>query len=138
MIVADLDGTVSNHKNRQMYVEGKVKYYDAYHAHILEDEPFWQVVGLLQVLDYSAYIEIWTGRPERYRDITEEWLDKYRVPYDALRMRKDDDFRDVNVIKGEWLDELEEKPDMALDDRDKCVKFWNDNGILCLQVHRGL
>ena len=44
------------------------------------------------------------------------------------------------VLKKQWLDEelnAGEEIMCVFDDRDKVVKMWRDNGILCMQVNYG-
>lgn len=44
-----------------------------------------------------------TGRPERTREVTQNWLDSKLIPYDEILMRKDHDYRPSSVIKKEMV-----------------------------------
>jgi hypothetical protein len=70
--------------------------------------------------------------------VTEEWLAKYGIPYDALYMRKDGDYRRDSVFKQELLDNIrkggEDIIERVYDDRNQVVDMWRANGIDCIQV----
>ena len=72
-----------------------------------------------------------------------EWLDKFDVPYDVLKMRPDNSefqFMPDDKLKQHWLDQLFPVKDNILcifDDRDKVVKMWRDNGLTTFQVAEG-
>jgi hypothetical protein len=85
-----------------------------------------------------------TGRNERYRPITVNWLLKHQVPIDTLWMRGDDDYRKDYILKQQLLDEALQyhgltRDDVliSLDDRDQSVDGWRSNGINCWQVRAG-
>ena len=83
-----------------------------------------------------------TGRPERNRSITDQWLEHYNFPRGRLFMRPDGDHRPDTVIKLEILDKhlreiIQDEMAIAFDDRNSVVKMWRDNGIPCLQVAEG-
>ena len=44
-----------------------------------------------------------TGRPEKYRKLTDAWLEKYFDPNYTLIMRKDGDVRNKSITKEEML-----------------------------------
>jgi hypothetical protein len=83
-----------------------------------------------------------TGRPERTRDKTVEWLEqKCRIHEDhyILFMRHDDDTRPDYVVKQEILDKYIDKNRVlfVLDDRQQVVDMWRRNGLTCMQVAAG-
>ena len=81
-------------------------------------------------------IEIWTGRSEKVRKKTEDWLITFLPGYincKALRMRGADDFRPDTEVKGDWIAQ-HGKPDLVFDDRNKVVEWWRCQGITCCQV----
>ena len=135
-VVADLDGSVSDDRDRQEWALMDPPQWDEYNSRCGDDTPITGVIMLLQLLwERGHRVEIWTGRPESERFKTVAWLRHYEVPFDQLRMRPVGDWRSANEIKGEWLDESAELPDIVLDDREQCVDFWNARGLLCLQVN---
>jgi uncharacterized HAD superfamily protein len=52
--------------------------------------PLWENIQVLNRIhrDTEAYVYIYTARDERWRPVTEEWLKKHRIKYDALVMNK--------------------------------------------------
>ena len=139
IIICDLDGTLADDRHRRKYLIRRPKAYNRYHAESRADTIVTPVARLLRAYEAVGYrIAIWTGRPECYRDPTEEWLGKHDIPYHALRMRADGDYRDVNDVKDEWLRALPHRPTFALDDRDKCVAWWHANCVDVLQVRFAL
>ena len=137
LIVIDLDGPVSDHRKRQHFAESTPRDWDSYNRYMLDDpvvEPVAFLMLLFDLMSPTCRVEIWTGRPERFREVTVDWLEKYNIKYDRLRMRPDDDLRSVNDIKGEWLDEEDQLPYFVIDDRSKPAKFWNSRGIICFHI----
>ena len=137
-VVFDLDGTLANDSHRRHFVEQRPRDYASYHAGISQDPSVGPLVELSHMLIASRTnrnrVEIWTGRPEEFREETEAWLWRIGASYSKLLMRPDDQrTRPVNEIKGEWL-ETHGRPDLIFDDRDKGVEFWRSKGLLCVQV----
>lgn len=145
IIIVDLDGTVYNSTQRSAFIEAKD--WEGFHAASVDDPPNDDVVKLLQVIDESPmevmFIAI-TGRNERYRQITLEWLSKNKVPVDAIYMRGNDDYRKDAELKEELLMEVLNLFDatvediwFAIEDRDRVVDMWRGLGIPCYQVREG-
>ncbi len=90
-------------------------------------------------------IIIFSGRSAGTQEATEQWLEKYDVYYDLIKMRPTDQLmKPDNVLKEEWLDELIQKYPQGInkimcvfDDRDKVVKMWRRRGLNCFQVAEG-
>ena len=81
-------------------------------------------------------IIILTGRKDSSREITEEWLKTYNVPYDKLYMRENDDYTSGSEFKEKILNtSILSKYNVlfTIDDDDKCVEMFRRNGIICLQ-----
>ena len=148
-VVFDLDGTLSDDAHRAHHLAGKDEPsdedYAAYFA-LCGDDPVFEPVAefLRQLWMQNHRVEIWTGRPEHTRAVTEVWLDAHVYgplanwipPLSAipLRMRADADHGPVQAVKGRWLAACERKPDLVLDDRTSSVHWWRGHGILCWQV----
>ena len=83
-------------------------------------------------------ITIVSARNDKNRDVTEQWLAQWGIPYDALYMRKDGDYRPDNVFKQELLDNIRKNGndliERVYDDRNQVVDMWRANGIECIQV----
>jgi hypothetical protein len=72
---------------------------------------------------------------------TKAWLAVNEIPYDALYMRKANDYRKDAIIKLELYEAyVKDKYDilMVLDDRDQVVRMWREElGLPCFQVDYG-
>ena len=138
LILCDIDGTLANHEHRVHYIEPPRRDWNTFYDAIPQDTPYPAIVRLVQDLAPSYRICLVTGRPERTRRMTEYWLDRHLVSYDALFMRPDGDHRPDTVVKAEILDGIDVTGvAFALEDRDRVVKMWRDEGITCLQVKEG-
>ena len=148
VIVFDIDGTLANASHRIHYIKKQPKDWDAFFAEQANDKPHLHIVDtLLAFKQHGKYPIIFaSGRPAKYREMTEKWLIKYGLfnPFlDGklwLFMRPDGDRRDDDIVKREILGKMQMQgfqPIMAFDDRDRVVKMWRDNGIPCCQVAPG-
>lgn len=139
-IVVDLDGTLYDSSNRVHLAHQKQ--WDEFHNASVADKPFYDVKKLLDIVgDAGVWVIACTGRNERYRGITEKWLNKYSIPVDVLLMRPDNNFEsDADVKLGLVRGFLCDDPDgfsnilFVLEDRDKMVDAWRAIGVPCYQV----
>ncbi len=81
-----------------------------------------------------------TGRPNKYRDATVEWLEAHGVQYDGLYMRPTGDRREDTTIKTEgwkrnfaWRYNI----DFILEDRSRVVAAYRELGLPVWQVAEG-
>ena len=122
------------------------------------DEPNPPVIKMAQMFDNDGFnIVIFSGRNDRSWDATVEWLWDNKVPWDLLVMRPDK-FKDKSwpiaknnpatpdmrfmpdeILKKKMLDTFVDKDDvlMCVDDRQKVVDMWRDEGLTCFQVAPG-
>ena len=122
------------------------------------DQPNYPVISMAQMYYEKGFnIVIFSGRNDRSYATTKEWLEKYEVPYNLLVMRPDK-FQDKSwpvalgnpatpamrfmpdeILKKEMLDTFVDIDDvfMTVDDRQKVVDMWRDNGLTCFQVAPG-
>lgn len=138
-IICDIDGTIA--------LMGKRNPYDA--SKCEEDEPNTLIMGILQ-----SYIEgmskdlmpkptvlFVSGREDKYREQTERWLHKWiTVASWSLYMRQTGDFRKDDIVKREiYEDKIKGKYNVyfVLDDRNRVVQMWREQGLKCLQVGDG-
>lgn len=141
VIVVDLDGTLCNSRHREhLAAAGQ---WDEFHSGLSEDEP-WNDVKLL--IDLLGQIEPYvivglTGRNEKFRLATLQWLDDQEIVLDALLMRHNDDYRSDHELKPAMLEEFLLQPTervwFILEDRDKVVEAWRNLGYNCWQVRPG-
>lgn len=139
--IFDVDGTLANTDHRNHYLQKTPKNWTAWTASAIHDTPYWEIVDLVQAAhNLGIRVVIATGRMEHHREQTTEWLEEHNIVYDLLYMRAEGDFRDDNIVKKEYLDDMREKsynPVMVFEDRDRVVDMWRANGIKCLQVQPG-
>lgn len=151
MYIFDLDSTLANIDHRlphQDTRDGGAK--ALFNALCVNDTPIPQMCRLFRTLDARNFVRIWTGRTEAVREQTLDWIAKHvdarwaviaRDFPKMLMMRPVGDRRPDNELKLMWLNALSPTDrsliEMAFDDRDRVVKMYRDNGIMCLQVADG-
>lgn len=127
-IICDLDGTLALFGNENPYDRDFMK------DHLNE-----AVADILYKNNGETII--FSGRNDKYREVTKAWLKGHSVRYSALVMRKDGDFRKDHEIKKEMFSEhIEGKYNVlfVLDDRDQVVNVWrNELGLTVFQVAEG-
>lgn len=143
-IIVDIDGTLAHIKDRSPYD------YSLVHTDIVDEhvrDVVYRYAGR-SVMDEipDTYIIIVSGRDADCKAETEAWLKAHNIPYDELYMRdpervdENNNKIDDTIIKREiyetWI-----KPRynvrFVLDDRDRVVKMWREQGLKVLQVAEG-
>lgn len=144
VVISDLDGTIALIEHLRHHVEKEKKDWDAFNQEIDKDEPNIPIIECLKSLKAAGYlIYIYTGRVDSTKDKTEKWLKDNNVEYDEMRMRPSASRIDDTKLKKNWLDwdfpTEEEKKNIlcVFEDRDKMVKMWRDQGLVCMQVAEG-
>lgn len=137
-IVVDIDGTLAHMNGRSPYDHTKV-------SEDIVDENVRDVVNRYADIDpntglRSTYVVVVSGRKDICRPETIEWLQDNQVIFDEIHMRKTDDDREDSIIKQEIYEQYI-KPRynvrFVLDDRDRVVKMWREQGLKVLQVAEG-
>jgi predicted kinase len=90
----------------------------------------------------EAAVLVVSGRDEgRSREVTRKWLDRHRIPYDFIFMRKAGDVRKDAIIKREIFDQhIRDKfyVTAVFDDRLAVTRMWRDDlGLQTFQVDWG-
>ena len=141
VVVFDIDGTLSDPTHRMHLVNGKKKDYDIFFNLVHLDDPHYDMIDLTETFDDAFYtIVLCTGRPERTRKDTEEWLHKHDVKYVELYMRPDGDHRPDYKLKVQQLEQVVRQfawPWVWFEDRDGVVKALRKEGVRVLQVKEG-
>lgn len=129
--IFDVDGTIAQTSGRGDYEWSKVD----------EDEPVWQVIGLLKDLHAQGHeIIVVSGRDAICEPETREWLSVYEVPFKDLYMRPQaDSSADYEIKKDIYEEHIKGKYFVAgcVDDRDQVVQLWRSLGLFCTQVNYG-
>jgi len=143
-VIFDLDGTLADiEKRRVLSTKGNGKmdwdrFFDP--KNIKLDEPNLPVVFLAKTMWEKGFrVVIFSGRLDVTQTATERWLEKHQVKFDILKMRPEHmKFVDDAELKKEWLEELgKDSVFLVVDDRDKVVKMWRNEGLNTFQVADG-
>ena len=144
-ILFDIDGTLSDVKHRRHFVEKEKHDWNSFFSEIPNDKSIKPLVDLARILikhDEKAILLV-TGRPEKTRSITEEWLLKHKLILDfssRLFMRKDNDWREDHVVKHDILKDIRTsgyEPVLIFDDRQSVINMWSDEGICTAKIVTG-
>lgn len=141
--VFDLDGTVADASNRLHYIKGKRRDWNKFFEEIPHDPPFNSMIELVRTFarDPLSTVIFQTGRPEKYRQLTIDWLRTHGIipeMFGALLMRPDNDHsRNVDIKMGfvEYI--LDRYPDQEIlwfEDSPAVVQMVNKQGILALSA----
>jgi predicted kinase len=131
-IICDLDGTLAIIHNRSPF-EGEKAENDLLNKPISEIVKNYNKIGVKIIL--------MSGREEKARKVTENWLKAFDIPYHALFMRSTGDIRKDSVVKKELFEANVSGKyfiNFVLDDRDQVIDLWRlELGLPCLQVNYG-
>lgn len=157
-VVFDIDGTLADAQHRLHFIQSAPKNWDGFFSNdaMERDRPIaeaWAVLTALIEADHR--ILFITGRPERRRAVTQQWLTElhcsirchaalhwaqrpWKMP--ALLMRRDDDRRPSHLVKQELLQQAQDRgfsPKLAFEDRRDDAAMWRKNGLICCQLAEG-
>lgn len=163
-VVFDIDGTLANAEHRLHFIKDTAYFvgdplkpnWDAFLSteQMMSDAPIPQTWAIMEgLISEGARIIFITGRPERERASTWEWLTEedcecrhYPSRYliantsNRLYMRSDGDRRPSSVTKEECLMRARKdglNPTLVFEDRKDDTEMWRRNGLLCCQVAEG-
>lgn len=141
-VLFDIDGTLADIRHRVKHLKSSPPNWTAFNQAMGEDVPNETIVSLYKILwatgEYNLILV--TGRNEKFRILTEQWLTWNDIPFGELHMRADNDQRADHVIKEEILRKLISQGveiQFVVDDRQQVVDMWRRNGITCLQADVG-
>ena len=145
-VIFDLDGTLALiDKRRALAIKpnGKMDW-DIFHdpENVKLDEPNVPIIKMAQLFAEDGFdIFIFSGRTNKTELTTRAWLARNRVPFHKLVMRdeKTRKFIGDEIVKKEMLDNHADIDDVFLvvDDRQKVVDMWRENGLTVAQVAKG-
>lgn len=138
-IISDIDGTTVRTSPARVTLLSQGRW-DEFAKGAINDPPVKSVVRMLQ-LCYQRGIQIHlvTGRGEECRSVTEEWLWKWNVPFQSLRMRPEDDRTPGYELKRRWLAEGNYQPAATFavfEDQTAAVRMYRQRGFLTFQVRQ--
>ena len=146
-IIVDIDGTLALRNNRSPFDYTKVG----------EDRPDFRMCNIIKgLIESEELYEVFfvTGREDigNCRELTEKWIEEHIYPHFyhkmgyipeenwKLIMRPEGDHRSDEIVKKElWEQKIKPWFDVVavFDDRDRVVKMWREEGLLCLQPYYG-
>ena len=140
IVLVDVDGTLADSSHRIHYLRENPKNWDSFFDEkiVFEDPPIRAVADLVRAIRPFYVIVIATGRPERLRSVTTEWLVRYKIEFDVMLMREDDDRIDDDVLKIRMAEVFPlDRIAFAIEDRNRIVKAYREKGIVTLQPRDG-
>jgi phosphoglycolate phosphatase-like HAD superfamily hydrolase len=135
--VIDIDGVVSDARHRLRFLDRRPKDWDAFFAAAPNDPVLPEGRAVVEELATRGHEIVWlTGRPERCRQDTLDWLDRSALPPGRLHMRRDGDRRPARQTKLEVLRRLElARPvTVMVDDDDLVVRTLRAAGFTVLHA----
>lgn len=131
-IICDLDGTLALMNGRNPFDASTCD-------QDLLNEPVANVLKNYKKLGYKVLLV--SGREEKYKAPTLQFLEKHAIAFDDLMMRKTSDSRKDAIIKTEIYNVFIKDHyciEFVLDDRNQVVDTWrNDLKLPCFQVYYG-
>ncbi|MGW0846227.1 phosphatase domain-containing protein [Streptomyces sp. NPDC002787] len=106
LAVFDLDNTLADTAHRQRFLEVKPRDWDAFFAAAPQDPPLAEGIALARESAEECEVMYLTGRPERCRRDTVDWLAAHGLPEGRIWMRRDNDRRPARRTKLEILRRL--------------------------------
>lgn len=126
--IFDLDGSLCEISHRSPYDTAKC----------LNDKPVKYVVEMAKLLSQNGHhIIMVSGREDKFRDLTEEWLAKYVGVEHSLYMRPTGNFKNDALIKEEIYNQfIKDKYDIraVVDDRLRVCRAWYKLGLPLFRV----
>ena len=110
----DIDGVVADVRHRLHHVERRPKDWDAFFS-AMSGDPLLEVgARVVHQLAEDCDIVWLTGRPDRYRAQTADWLREQSLPGGELVMRRGGDRRPARFAKVERLQSLQRRRPVAV------------------------
>lgn len=131
MTVFDIDGVLADVRHRLHHIKQRPKDWDAFFSAAPADPVLEQGRQLALDAAQQSTIVYVTGRPERCRKDTVEWLARHGLPEGALYMRADRDRRPARFHKADVISELgaEEEVRSIIDDDVAVVSHLRSLGL---------
>ena len=132
MAVFDIDGVLADVRHRLHHIESGRRDWDGFFASAPEDPVLADgCQAVRQAVESGLTLIYLTGRPERCRVDTVQWLSAHGLPEGELIMRRDSDRRPARVLKVEALRRIASQAPVAylVDDDLQVVAAAADAGF---------
>lgn len=150
-VLCDLDGTMADIRHRLHLVNPEwaekkgiefKKDWKGFFERIPQDTLRSDTYAMIKEFAESGYTIVFvSARPEDYREITKEWLNRFvEFKYLTLIMRKRGDKRPDTEVKQGILDSHfphKEWIHKVVDDRPSVIRMWRENGLDVIDVGSG-
>ena len=139
-VVVDIDGVLSDAVRRQHYLEAPRPDWRGFFDACGEDPVIEEVKTLLDLLDPGLRVILLTGRPARVHELTEAWLGRYGIRWDALLMREGGDYSMAREFKAEAVADLRRRGfalRLAFEDDARNAEMFREAGVPCIYIHSG-
>lgn len=129
--IVDVDGVLADVRHRLEYVKSRPKDWDAFFAAAPRDTVLPRGLERCRELAAENTVIYLTGRPERCRDDTVEWLRKHEFPEGDVVMRPDVDRRPARTFKLNQARRLARRDEVAVivDDDEAVVDALRAEGF---------
>lgn len=125
--IFDIDGVLADIEHRLIYRK-RNDFDNFYDEDIMaKDKLISAGKELLDLMNKDGIVVYSTGRPERTRKTTIEWLVKYGFPVRAILMREDNDFRPSPEVKLDHVWEIMKEFRETLETSNGTVYFIDDD-----------
>lgn len=140
IVIVDLDGTLSDGTHRLHLLPTKdlhlTESWSEFNRAAQNDAPIQDTIDIVNALWKAGMgVVILTGRSDEVKTETILWLDRHKVKYDWLIMRRAEDNRKDTVIKEEVLLAIGlQHITCAFDDSPNVIRHFRSLGITTYQV----
>ncbi|MER5178343.1 hypothetical protein ABT009_08220 [Streptomyces sp. NPDC002896] len=128
LAVFDLDNTLADTAHRQRFLERRPRDWDAFFAAAPHDPPLAEGVALALKSAEECEIVYLTGRPERCRRDTADWLAAQGLPEGRIWMRRNDDRRPARFTKLTILRRISREREVRM--------LVDDDELVCEEARR--
>ncbi|MEH0581468.1 phosphatase domain-containing protein [Streptomyces sp. B21-108] len=128
LAVFDLDNTLADTAHRQRFLERAPRDWTAFFAAAPQDPPIPEGIALALAHAEECEVVYLTGRPERCRRDTLEWLAAQGLPEGRVHMRRNDDRRPARRTKLEILKRLARTREIRV--------LVDDDELVCADAER--
>ena len=136
LATVDLDGVLADVRHRLHHLQSRPKNWDGFFADAPDDPLLTEGRAVVDKLAADHEIVYLTGRPERCRRDTVEWLTAHELPSGRLLMRRDSDRRPSRVMKTQVVQRLASETTVAIcvDDDISVVRALRQAGFRVLHA----
>jgi beta-phosphoglucomutase-like phosphatase (HAD superfamily) len=129
--VLDIDGVLADVRHRLHHIAARPKDWRSFFAAASDDPALPEGLAVAAELGVEHTIAYVTGRPERLRRTTQEWLRRHDLPPGRLLMRRGGDYRPAREVKLEALRAFDPTSTIAVvvDDDDSVVAALRNAGF---------